>query len=77
MVLGAETITVTLPALPAAPPAPPPITGAVMGFLLPGAIVTLVRRENHPFIWWAFGVIPLVWSAGRLVLAVGSKVEKK
>lgn len=61
----------------AAAAAPPPITGALVGLVVPGAIVTLVRRQNHPFIWWAFGAIPMAWSAARLVLAVGSKVEKK
>jgi hypothetical protein len=86
MVIGAEpnTLTPTQRAMAAlgpprpagAAPAIPPIAGAVAGIIFPGMIVTLVRRENHPFIWWAFGAIPLTFSVGRLVLAVGSKVEK-
>ena len=78
MVLGADPARPITYIGPAPPPAPamPTITTALVGFILPGMIVTLVQRDNHPFIWWAFGAIPLAFSAGRLVLAVGSKVEK-
>lgn len=27
--------------------------------VLPGAILTLVSREKHPIIWWAFGLLPM------------------
>lgn len=74
MVLGdAEPLqlsTVNAAAKAAADVLKPTVGGSIAGAILPGAVVGLVDRQRHPFIWWAFGIIPLAWAGSRLVLAL-------
>lgn len=39
----------------------------VGALVLPGAIIGLVNRREHPFIWWAFGIIPAAWNVSQLI----------
>lgn len=41
--------------------------------VVPGVVVTFVDRHEHPFIWWAFGMIPLAVAGASLVAEVTKK----
>ncbi len=40
---------------------------------VPAAIVLLVSRKTHPFVWWAFGAGPLAYTLYEAVKTRGRK----